>query len=79
MSKKQSQKKKVTVKIVPGQAVFVADAHIMQHIAETYIEMANSYSDQSDAEACREVANSVYEWLEKTYFNPESDFSDEEW
>lgn len=79
MSKKQNQKKKVTVKLMPGQAIFVADSNILQHIAETYTEMANTYVAQVDKDACRDVANAVYEWLEKTYFNPDIDYSDEEW
>lgn len=79
MSKKQNQKKKVTVKLMPGQAIFVADSNILQHIAETYVDLANNYTTQIDKDACRDVANSVYEWLEKTYFNPDNDSSDEEW
>lgn len=79
MSKKQNQKKKVTIKIVPGEAIFVADISIMHHIAETYNDLANSFQDQVDKEACYNVCNMIYEWSEKTYFNPDDEYSDEEW
>lgn len=79
MSKKQNQKKKVTVKIVPGQAIFVADASILSHIAETYVELAASYFDEADAQACIDIANDINEWLIKTYYDPSGDSEDEEW
>lgn len=79
MSKKQNQKKKVTIKLVPGQAVFVADVSVMHHIAETYNGLASSFEKQEDKQACYDVIEAIYEWSEKTYFNPESDYSDEEW
>lgn len=79
MSKKQNQKKKVTVKITPGQAIFVADLDVMHHIAETYSDLAKGFDNETDKQACYEVSNMIYEWSEKTYFNPESDYSDEEW
>jgi hypothetical protein len=79
MSKKQNQKKKVTIKIVPGQAIFVADLSVMHHIAETYNNLASTYTSQQDKQSCYDVTKMIYEWSEKTYFNPESDYSDEEW
>jgi hypothetical protein len=79
MSKKQNQKKKVTIKIVPGQAIFVADLSVMHHIAETYNNLASTYTSQQDKQSCYDVSKMIYEWSEKTYFNPENDYSDEEW
>ncbi len=79
MSKKQNQKKKVTVKVLPGQAVFVADISVLHHIAETYNDFASSFSDPKDKQAWYDVASAIYEWSEQTYFNPDSDYSDEEW
>lgn len=79
MSKKQNQKKKVTVKILPGQAVFVADASILNHISETYVNLAESYSDEADIQACMDIANDISEWVAKTYYDPSGDSEDEEW
>lgn len=79
MSKKQNQKKKVTVKVLPGEAVFVADISVLHHIAETYNDLASSFSDPKDKQACFDVVNAIYEWSEQTYFNPDSDYNYEEW
>lgn len=71
-------KKKVNVKVAPGQAVFVADVDILNHIAEVYEVMASNEEDETSKNAWINVSISIKEWVEKTYI-PEEDVYDEEW
>lgn len=74
MSKKQNQKKKVTVKVSAGQAVFVAELAVLEHIADLYRSMA---STSEDPDSWMVVANSIIDWVNRTYI-PEGDSYDDE-
>lgn len=74
----KGQKKKVTVKTFPGEAVFVASIDVFKHIAETYSYMASEALSKEEAELWMDVVNQINEWTEKTYHS-ESDSTDEEW
>jgi hypothetical protein len=69
-------KKKVTVKVAPGQAVLVADVAIFEHIALVYYDMA---SQSEDPDSWRNVADTVMEWMNKTYVPETSDYEDDQW
>lgn len=75
MSKKQNPKKKVTVKVSAGQAIFVADLHVLEHIAELYRSMS---IDSEDPESWTIVSDSIMDWIDKTYV-PEGSVYDDEW
>ncbi len=45
-------KKKVSVKLMPGQAIFVTNIEVLQHIAETYIYLSEASETQSRIRAC---------------------------
>lgn len=79
MSKKQNQKKKVTVKVLPGQAVYVADLAKLEHISELYRSMSNECETEEERLAWLEVSEEINKWIFETYFNPEEDHQDEEW
>lgn len=79
MSKKQTHKKKVTLKINPGQAAYVADIATLHHIAETYLELSKTCESQDEAASWLAVADEIYAWSSKTYNSPEEDYEDEEW
>lgn len=74
----KGQKKKVTVKTLPGEAVFVASIDILNHIAETYLYMAQASDSTEEAQSWADVASQINEWIKKTYHS-EGNYSDEEW
>lgn len=76
MSKKQNQKKKVTVKVSAGQAVFVADLSVFEHMTELYRSMAST-SDDPDSWII--VADSIIDWVSKTYVPEGESYDEEEW
>lgn len=76
MSKKQNQKKKVTVKVSAGQAVFVADLLVLEHIAELYRSMAFT---SEDPDSWMVVADSIIDWASKTYVPEGESYDEEEW
>lgn len=79
MSKKQNQKKKLSIKINAGEAVFVAPIEILTHIAETYVELGNAWESSEERDSFLAIADSIYQWSNNTYFNPEDGYEDEEW
>lgn len=79
MSKKQNQKKKISLKISSGEAAFVAKLETLNHIASTYTTIANESKSEKDKLEYYDIANSIYEWSAKTYFNAEDGYDDEEW
>jgi hypothetical protein len=78
MSKKQTQKKKVTVKITPGEAIFVAEMEVLKHIMDTYSAMAKSSKEQSDIINFNKIANDILDWTTKTFYSSQAD-DEEEW
>lgn len=74
----KGQKRKVTVKTMPGEAVFVASVDVLKHIAETYVYMSSQSSSKQEADSWIDVAEQINQWIQKTYHS-ESDYSDEEW
>jgi len=74
----KSQKKKVTVKTLPGEAVFVASVDVFNHIMETYIYMADSAATVEEAESWKSVVFQIDEWVKKTYHS-DGDQIEEEW
>lgn len=78
MSKKQNPKKKVNIKILPGQAVYVADVATLQHISELYRQMSNETTTEEDRLSWLQVSDDINEAIFQTYYNPEED-NEEEW
>lgn len=74
----KGQKKKVIVKLHPGEAVFVASVDILDHIKTTYLYMASATDDKEEKQSWINVADQVQEWIGKTYFSGENDY-EEEW
>jgi hypothetical protein len=72
-------KKKINVKVAPGEAVFIADATVLEHIAEVYESMAETESNESSKTAWIDVSLSIREWVAKTYVPIQEDYEDEEW
>jgi DNA-binding transcriptional regulator YbjK len=79
MSKKQNQKKKVTVKILPGQAVYVADISTLEHMSKLYRSMSDKCETQEEKQSWIEVSEQINKAILETYFSPEKNIDDEEW
>lgn len=80
MTKKQSLKKKISIKLIPGQAVFVADIDIMNHIISVYYDMAESCTNNEESQAWSDVAIQIQQWCNDTYYSGEGEFGyEEEW
>jgi hypothetical protein len=79
MTKKNNQKKKISLKVNAGEAVFIAKLDTLNHIAMTYAALANDTKSEQDKLEYYGIVNSIYEWSAKTYFNPEDGYEDEEW
>ena len=79
MTKKNNQKKKISLKINAGEAAFIAKRDTLNHIAMTYSALAKDAKSEQDKLEYYDIANSIYEWSAKTYFSPEDGYDDEEW
>jgi hypothetical protein len=79
MTKKQNQKKKISLKLTAGEAAFVAKIETLNHIAATYASLGNECESEKDKVEYYGIANSIYEWSAKTYFSTEDGYDDEEW
>jgi len=78
MSKKQNQKKKINIKVLPGQAVYVCEVEILQHISELYRTMSEQAQTEEDRLAWLQISEEVNQAIFDTYYNPEDTY-DEEW
>jgi hypothetical protein len=81
MTKKTSYRKKVSVRLQPGEAVFVADTQTLNHIVETYTLLGDEEQNSDYKEYWYSIANSISEWVQNTVNNSDGeDFDDqEEW
>lgn len=77
MSKKTNYKKKVSVKLLPGEAIYVASVEVLTHIMETYKSLGDQETDKEYKEFWYSVSASVAEWMQNTK-NKMEEFSDEE-
>jgi hypothetical protein len=77
MSKKQNNKKKLSVKLSIGDTAIVIDYETAMHIAETYDYLANE-NENEHAESFRRVADTVRMQAIENYFDSTDD-DYEEW
>lgn len=74
----KGQKKKVTVKVMPGEAVVVASVDILEHIISTYVYLSESSTSKEEAQSWINVSQMLQEWVSKTYYRGGDDY-EEEW
>jgi len=79
VTKKTSQKKKVNIKLSPGEAYVVADLSIFEHIISTYNHLGDSEEDKSARDSWYSVANMILEWTQETYYESEVGYEDQDW
>lgn len=74
----KGQKKKVTVKIIPGEAVFVAPIEMLQHISDTYMHLSTQADTTEESDSWSAVSDHINEWISKTYYSGQENY-EEEW
>jgi hypothetical protein len=82
MTKKKSQKKKVIVKVNPGEAIFVANLEVLTGIMDNYAAMAKEAKDLKSKEAYLDIVSQILDWTTRTFYSGQGDGDDgdeEEW
>jgi hypothetical protein len=79
MSKKNSYKKKINVKLLPGQAAFVADLETLQHIIDTYKYLSESAETKQEKESWLAICEDIAYWINETYYSDQDNGQEEEW
>jgi hypothetical protein len=82
MTKKKSQKKKVIVKVNPGEAIFVANLEVLTGIMDNYAAMAKESKDPKSKEAYSDIVSQILDWTTRTFYSGQGDGDDgdeEEW
>jgi len=79
MTKKTSHRKKVSVKLMPGEAVYVASIEILDHIANTYTILGDEEQNPEYKEQWYGIAQSITEWVNGTINNTEESEVEEDW
>lgn len=76
MSKKQLNRKKLNIKLVPGETAVVMSYDIFMHIAATYDFLATEQDNESDAQAFRDIADSIRYQSEENNFLNDDEYED---
>lgn len=76
MSKKQMNKKKVTVKLTTGQSVLVLDYESLMHIAESYDFLGQEKNDEY-SQWYFDLADEIRRQTLENYFDNDSEY--DEW
>jgi hypothetical protein len=79
VNKRQASKKKISLKLLPGEAALVADVETLKHISATYRYMASECSSIEEAESWNNVAETIDYWVDETYYLGDVEDFDEEW
>jgi hypothetical protein len=82
MTKKKSQKKKVILKVNPGEAIFVADLQVLTDIMDTYASMAKEAKEPKVKESYSGIVSQILDWTTRTYYSGQGDGDDgdeQEW
>lgn len=77
MSKKQMSKKKIGIKLTAGDTAVVLTYEQFLHIAETYDYLATEQDNEQDAQAFRDIADTIRYQSNENYFHSEDEY--EEW
>jgi hypothetical protein len=78
MSKKQLTKKKINLKLLPGESAVVLTYDQLMHIAETYDYLGGSNQDEY-SQSFYDLADEIRKQSLENYFDSNSDEYDDEW
>jgi hypothetical protein len=76
MSKKQLNRKKLNIKLVPGETAVAMSYDIFMHIAATYDFLSTEQDNESDAQAFRDIADSIRYQSEENNFLSDDEYED---
>jgi hypothetical protein len=77
VSKKTNQKKKVNIKLEPGQSFLIEDLDLLIHVQKTYVNMLRGQISAEDKSACNRVIAAVNLAIENVHNSTSSDYGDE--
>lgn len=77
MSKKTNQKKKVNIKLEPGQSFLIEDLDLLIHVQKTYVNLLRGQVSLEDRALYTRVINAVNISIENVHNVNSSDYGDE--
>lgn len=77
MSKKTNQKKKVNIKLEPGQSFIVEDLNLLMHVQKTYANLLRGQVSSEDKALFNRVISAVNLAIENVHNGNLNDYSDE--
>ena len=77
MSKKTNQKKKVNIKLAPGQSFLIEDLDILIHIQKTYANMLRGQVSNENKNILNRVILAVNLAIENVNNDSSNDYDDE--
>lgn len=77
MSKKTSQKKKVNIKLEPGQSFLIENLDLLMHVQKTYANLLRGQVSAEDKALYTRVINAVNISIENVHNATSSDYGDE--
>lgn len=77
MSKKTNQKKKVNIKLEPGQSFLVEDLDLLIHVQKTYANLLRGQLSPEDRTLYTRVINAVNISIENVHNVNSSDYGDD--
>lgn len=77
MSKKTNQKKKVNIKLEPGQSYLIEDLDLLIHVQKTYANLLRGNVSTDDKALYTRVINAVNASIENVHNVNSSDYGDE--
>ena len=77
MSKKTNQKKKVSIKLEPGQSFLIEDLDLLLHIQKTYASLLRGQVSTEDRSICNRVIQAVNISIDNVNNSPQNEYGDE--
>jgi hypothetical protein len=77
VSKKTNQKKKVSIKLEPGQSFLIEDLDLLLHIQKTYASLLRGQVSTEDRSICNRVIQAVNISIDNVNNSPQNEYGDE--
>lgn len=77
MSKKTNQKKKVSIKLEPGQSFLIEDLDLLLHIQKTYAGLLRGQVSNEDRSLYNRVIQAVNLSIDNVNNSPQNEYGDE--
>jgi len=77
VSKKTNQKKKVNIKLKPGQSFLIEDLDVLIHIQKHYATNIGNQFNDKDKDICHRVILAVNEAINNVYNSTSEEYGEE--